>query len=438
MKKRLISMLLICVMVIGLMVGCGKKDTSSSTGNDTNTETDTTTDKTIVTKTVEENWSDMTWEEVLAEAEGQTVNWYMWGGNANVNSFVDDVIAKKAAENGINLNRVGVTSISEAINKVLGEKTAGKDTDGEVDLIWINGANFMTMKQADVLFGPWSEEIENAALVNWEEPTIKYDMGYEVGGYESPWGCAQMQFIYESMDYNIDELPHNFTELLEWCKSNPGRFTYNALPDFVGTRFIKQVLYELTGGYEQYMRDDITKEEFEEMSADLWEYLEELSPYLWREGKVYPKSVSELDKLFSNKEVDFSMTLNAGGILSAIDAGTYTETSKVYTTDTSIGDVNYVAIPYNSSAKAAAMVIANIILEPSTQSQSITDINYRPVLDNTTLSDDQIKLITNAFGILPTGTYVEEDELIGNRVPEVSGYLNTYLEELWEEKIGTN
>lgn len=433
MKKRLLSMFFAGIMVIGLLVGCIKDEPQTSKGNDETPKTN----ETVAAKTVDENWGDMTWDEVLAEAKGQSVNWYMWGGSAIVNSFVDTVVAGKAAEYGIKINRVGVTAISEAINKVMGEKTAGKNTGGEVDLIWINGANFMTMKQSDVLFGPWSEDIENAKLVNWEEPTIKYDMGFLVEGHESPWGNAQMQMIYDSEHYSIDELPQNFTELLEWCKANPGRFTYMALPDFKGTRFVKQILYELTGGYEQYMRDDITKEEFAEMSAPVWEYLKELSPYLWRKGKTYPKSTSELDKLYSNNEVGFSMTLNGGGISSAIKAGIYTETSRVYTMETSIGDVNYVAIPYNSNAKAAAMVIANILIDPSTQAQAITDISYRPVIDSTRLSEEELNEIKKGFGKLIKGAYVEEEELLRNRVPEVSGYLNVFINELWTEKIGS-
>lgn len=427
-------------MFFGLLTGCKGKDTQpvqQQDATDNNASSQTDSEQPNEVKTVDNNWGDMTWTEVLEEAKGQTVNWYMWGGSAVINTFVDEVIAERAAQYGIKLNRVGVTSISEAITKVMGEKTAGKDTNGEVDLIWINGANFMTMKQADVLFGPWSESIENAVFVNWEEPSIKYDMGFEVEGYESPWAAAQMQLIYDSQNYSEDALPHNYAQLLEWCKANPGRFTYVAAPDFMGTRFIKQALYELTGGYEQYMRDDITKEEFEEMSQPVWDYFNELAPYLWREGKTYPKSSSELNMMFSNNEVDYSMTLSAGGISSSIAAGTFTETSKVYTMDTSIGDVNYVAIPYNSSAKAAAMVIANIILSPATQAQGIVDISNGPVIDSTLLSEKYVEIIKAAYETLPVGTFVKEQDLIQDRVPEVSGYLNVFINELWNEKVST-
>lgn len=440
--KKLLSLLLIVALMGSLTVGCSSDeaetaDTAATTTDDSSSSEDTA-DSATPAKTVDENWGDMTWDEVLAEAEGQTVNWYMWGGSTTINTFVSDEIAAKAKEYGVTLNPVGVTSIAEAINKVLGEKTAGKDTGGEVDLIWINGANFMTMKQADVLFGNWSEDIEHAAYVDWTVASIANDMGFPVEGHESPWAKAQFQLIYDSANYSEAELPHNAAELMEWAAANPGRFTYPALPDFKGTRFVKTLIYELTGGYEQYMRDDITKEEFAQMSAPAWEYLQELKPYLWREGESYPKGSAELNSLFSNSEVDYSITLSAGGIASEINSGVYSATSRVYALDLSMGDVNYVAIPYNSNAKAAAMVVANCILDPEIQAKGITDISFSPVLDNTTLPADELKIIEDAFATLPEGSFVPEARLVETVVPEVSGYLNVFIEELWVEMIGTN
>ena len=39
------------------------------------------------------------------------------------------------------------------MTRVLSERDAGETDDGAVDLIWINGANFAAMKEADLLFG---------------------------------------------------------------------------------------------------------------------------------------------------------------------------------------------------------------------------------------------------------------------------------------------
>ena len=51
------------------------------------------------------------------------------------------------------LNRVPIDNTAGAVNKVLNEKAAGKDGGGSIDLIWINGQNFRTLKDAGLLYG---------------------------------------------------------------------------------------------------------------------------------------------------------------------------------------------------------------------------------------------------------------------------------------------
>ncbi len=375
---------------------------------------------------------DMAWTDILAEAKGKTVNFYMWGGDANVNGLVENEMQTAANEFGITINRVGVTNLSEAINKVVGEKQANKNEGGSVDLIWINGENFMTMKQGELLFGGWAEKLPNAELVNWADPSIKSDMGYPVEGYESPWGTAQFQMIYDSAKINESDLPKNFDELMTFAKNNEGRFTYCAPPEFYGTRFIKQAIYEMTGGFEQYNKESITKEQFVEMSKPAWDYLSQIEPYLWRKGETYPKSIGELNKLFNDGEIDFSVTLAGGGIHSAIVSGQLPETARVYCMDTAIADTNYVAIPYNSSAKAAAMVLANVILSPEMQAKNLELTGNAPAI---TYQDQAV--ITNIFNAMPEGTYIPAIELERTRNPEVSGYLNNFINEIWQEKINS-
>ena len=91
------------------------------------------------------------WNKILKEANGQTVNWYMWGGGAKINTYVNDYIGAEAKKLGVTLNQVKLNATPEAVNKVLGEKQAGKNTDGAVDMIWINGENFAAMKRDALL-----------------------------------------------------------------------------------------------------------------------------------------------------------------------------------------------------------------------------------------------------------------------------------------------
>ena len=70
---------------------------------------------------------------------------------------------------------------------------------GSVDLIWINGENFAAMKNAGLLYGPFAESLPNFRFVDVEgKPTVRSDFTVPVDGLESPWGMAQIVFIYDT------------------------------------------------------------------------------------------------------------------------------------------------------------------------------------------------------------------------------------------------
>ena len=316
------------------------------------------------------------WDSVLAAAKGQTVNWYIWGGSDSINAYVDNFYGKALKERyDITLNRVPLADTADAVNQVLSEKQAGKEV-GAVDLIWINGENFFTLKQADMLYKDWAQQLPNSALVNWDNPAINFDFGNPVDNQESPWSSAQFQFIYDSARTSADELPHSYGELKDWACAHPGRFTYIAPGPggFLGTRFAKGALYEISGGSEQWQKFDQTL--WDQHSTALWNYFNELEPCLWRNGETYPKDESELVNLFANNEVDLSMTNDITGAGRWIADGRMPETARAFVFDNyMIGDFNYVAIPLNAPNKAAALVLANLLLEPEFQAAQILPEN---------------------------------------------------------------
>ncbi|WP_216698894.1 hypothetical protein [Arthrobacter sp. H20] len=75
-----------------------------------------------------------TFDEVLAAAQGQTVDLWMFGGDAKGNAYVDDILAPAAQDQGVTLRRVPIADTPDALNRVLSELQAGRG-DGSVDLI---------------------------------------------------------------------------------------------------------------------------------------------------------------------------------------------------------------------------------------------------------------------------------------------------------------
>ncbi|RJP55796.1 MAG: ABC transporter substrate-binding protein [Anaerolineaceae bacterium] len=372
------------------------------------------------------------WDSVLATAKGQTINWYIWGGSDSINAYVDNFYGKALKERyGITLNRVPLADTADAVNQVLSEKQAGTDP-GSVDLIWINGENFFTLKQADMLYKDWAQKIPNAKLVNWENPAINLDFGHPVDNQESPWSSAQFQFIHDSARTNKDELPHSYAELKDWACTHPGRFTYidpSGSGGFLGVRFIKGALYEISGGAEQWQKFDQAL--WDQHSPALWAYLSDLEPCLWRNGETYPKDESELVNLFANSEVDLSMTNDITGAGRWISDGRMPETARAFVFDNyMIGDFNYVAIPLNAPNKAAALVLANLLLEPEFQAAQILPengfglgyaIDVTRVTDTSALS--ALETAASQLGDAATPASDLAKSLVGDSAAEYQGLL---------------
>ncbi len=308
----------------------------------------------------------MSWDEITQMAKGGTVNWFMWGGADNINSYVSDTIgAQLLAEYGVTLNRVGISDTAEAVNIVLGEKEAGVLDAGSIDMIWINGENFRTMKQADLAYCGYTDVLPNNALVNWDNPAIANDFGMPVLGCEVPWSKAQFAFAYDSA--KTPEPPRSIAELLTWIKANPGQFTYPAAPDFNGAVFVRHVFYHAAGGAETLM-GPFDQARFDEVAAKTWAILNEIEPYLWREGQTYPSTITQLNELFANGEVALTFDYDASQFGLAVQDGRFPETTRSFgLTDGTIGNTNYTVIPFNSPNKAAALVLQNLLLSGEAQ-----------------------------------------------------------------------
>ena len=126
MKKRILAAFLCLVMVL-TMTACGA-------GQEAENDADTTATE------------EMTFEEMAEAAKGTTVTFYGWGGNDDLNAWLDDYFAPRMKEKyDITMERVPM-NIEDILSQLQGEITAGKE-DGDIDMIWINGENFKTCKE---------------------------------------------------------------------------------------------------------------------------------------------------------------------------------------------------------------------------------------------------------------------------------------------------
>jgi putative thiamine transport system substrate-binding protein len=308
------------------------------------------------------------WDDTLEQARGQTVYWNAWGGDEKINDYIAWVGDEVEDRFGIKLVHVKLTDTAEAVSRVVAEKAAGRTDDGSVDLIWINGENFAAMKAQDLLDGPFAEDLPNFRLVDTEgKPTTLVDFTIPTDGLESPWGMAQFVFMHDSAQ--VADPPRSIAALADWIDANPGRFTYPAPPDFIGTTFLKHVLIE-TIDDPAVLQDPSATADFAAVTAPMWQWLEEVRGGLWRSGATFPASGPALSQLLDDGEVDFSMAFHPGEASAAIEAGRLPESVRTFIlADGTIGNTHFVAIPFNAAHPEAAKVVADFLLSPEAQAR---------------------------------------------------------------------
>jgi putative thiamine transport system substrate-binding protein len=371
------------------------------------------------------------WGDTVAAAKGQTVYWNAWGGDERTNSFIAWASDELAEKYGITIQQVKLTDTAEAVTRVIAEKAAGQTSGGSVDLIWINGANFLSMKEQGLLHGPFVSDLPNARYLDLSpNSAASLDFTVPVEGYESPWRLAKFVMTYDSA--RVSEPPRSMPALLEWTKANPGRFTHPAVSNFMGATFLKQALIELAPDA-SVLQSPVTDDAFASATGPLWDWYDAMRPNLWRGGETFPENASIQEQMLNDGEVDISMAFDPASAAAAIEKGLLPDTARAYGLDGgTIGNISFVAIPFNAAHKEGAMVVANFLLEPATQAraQDITVLGSYSVLDPAKLGAQE----RAEFAALPTSPALPTNAELGKTLVEPHPSWMTRLTEVWAQR----
>ena len=371
------------------------------------------------------------WTDTLAEAEGQTVFWHAWGGDPRTNAFIDWVGERTEARYGVSIRHVTLSDTAEAVTRVVSERAAGRDTGGSVDLIWINGANFLSMKQQGLLHGPFVRDLPNAALVDLSPGApATVDFTEPVEGMESPWRLAKFVFIHDAS--RAPEPPDSMAAMVDWAAANPGRMTHPDTANFMGATFLKQALIELAPD-PLVLQAPVTDARFAETTAPLWAWYDALRPNLWRAGQSLPDTETAQHQLLNDGVVDISMAFDPAAAASLIAQGLLPESARVFVPEGgTIGNVSFVAIPYNAANRAGAMVVANELLDPQVQAhmQNIEVLGSYSVLDPARLGPDA----QAAFAALPDAPALPTLDALGPTLLEPHASWMTRLTAAWADR----
>lgn len=370
------------------------------------------------------------WDDIVKQADGQTVSFYGWGGNEDLNKWIDNELAVQVKEKyNITINRVPM-DIDEVLAKLSAEKQAGSGS-GSIDMIWINGENFYSTKENDLLMGAFAGKLPNFnKYVDKESDSTKLDFGYPIEEYEVPYSKAQMVLINDSA--KTPETPKSAAELLEFAKKYKGQVTYAAPPDFTGSAFVRNIIYDVVG-YEAFFTMEADKETVKAFIQPAMDYLNELKPYLWNEGKTYPATNAQAENMYADGELVMAVSYEPYSVALNIDKNIFTETSRSFLFDKgTIGNTNYITIAKNAPSKAGAMVVINEMLTPELQAKKYEQVKLLTSIDYPLLDDNEKALFDNVNigkGVLDSG------ELSSKQLPEIPAKFVPIIEEIWLEEV---
>ena len=472
--KRIVYLLLALVMLLSL-AACGTKteNTPTSAASDTAAP--------AAAKSVENDLASMTWDEILAEAKGQTLTLNVYNADTQVAKYWDRIV-EMGKDYGINVVIVAETADTDA--RMISDWQDG--AKATYDMTWgYYGYTFKAYYDAGCLWGDegeeWVKYLPNAQYLDWEANTYNYDCGLPTNYMESPLMGLTPMLAYSDDRYDADiawnettadgkiGLFHDLTELYQWVQAHPGCFTYLDLAGagaFHGRCFVKSVLYELTddgqGGwksvyeptddartrydkieanaqswYAWMQTEEATQENFMEKAGYVWAYLNDLEPYLLRgDGGAYYGSDAYAMADYVNSGVLATSFTTVFSISPKLQSDpSYLKGGQAYMMQTSVFAADFMVITKNSGSKAAAMVLANLMLDPTVQADcfALTGNTYN--VDMTKLSAEQKAYFETVFSNMLPGTSPSAEDLANYSHVDIGGSIGAWLTECWTQKV---
>jgi ABC-type uncharacterized transport system YnjBCD substrate-binding protein len=438
-------------------------------------------------KSVETDLADMTWEEILAEADGDTLIFCAWGSggaDAMVQRYWEYVRQRAADEYNITVEYAEDTAENE--QRFVSDYENG--IDATLDMFWGASGSIAPMDAKGALWGDdgnqWVKKLPNSAYLDWNAADVLYNGTMPTDAYQAPFMKVTPAMVYAADRYDAalawDEsrreggatvygLPHNLTELSLWVKKYPGKFTYLDLlgnGGFHGKQFVTSALYELTddgaGGWKAVfdetddaaarsekiqkraeewrtwaLSDAAGEEAFAEKAGYVWTYLNELEPNLFQgdSGAYYGADAYDMISRVNAGDIAVSFTTCVSIYPKTQSDPSYLPEGRLYLMDTSVGYPDFVVIPKNSKHKAAAMALCNLLLEPEVNAKvtAVTGNAYN--LDLTKLTPADRAIFDDMMSGFPEGTTATPERLATSAHNVSSGSIAGWIGAAWDARV---
>jgi ABC-type uncharacterized transport system YnjBCD substrate-binding protein len=438
-------------------------------------------------KTVESALAEMTWEDILAEADGDTLTFCAWGSggaDAMVQQYWEYFAQRARDDYNITVEYVEDTAENE--QRFVSDYENG--VDATIDMFWGASGSIQPMGAKGALWGDdgnqWVRKLPNSAYLDWTAPDVLYNGTMPTNGYQAQFMKVTPAMVYAADKYdaalNWDEaleengivipgLPHNLTELSYWVRKYPGRFTYLDLlgnGGFHGKQFVTSALYELTGDgdggwkavydegddavtrFEKIRKNaeawnawaasgEASEEGFIEKAGYVWAYFNALEPYLLQgdDGVYYGADAYNMISLVNAGDIALSFTTCISIHPKTQSDPSYLPQGRLYLMETSVGYPDFVVISKNSRHKAAAMALCNLLMAPEINAQvtAVTGNAYN--LDLTKLSAEDKAIFDDMMSGFPEGTTASPEQLAISAHNISSGAIAGWIGTAWDSQV---
>lgn len=382
--KRILAIVLSMALAIVTLTGCLSSGLA----------------ETINSAAQEMSLLDMSWDEIVAEAqaEGELSLW-VWGDEAFWQQIADEFETLYGIEVSIM-----VSDKNTVLNKVLAEK------DGEVgtiDVMGLPGDIINTLMEADVLYGQVLNVMPNKDLL---DPVLSArNEGIESNNMWVPIWKNYTAMLYNPEKINEDELPQTWEELDAWIEANPKQFAF-CIPEKGGSgqSFMQTIITNLTGGLDRYMSDTEVDAEKTAGWDVVWQWIND------KEDKItFTTSNSDSISRLNQGEVTMTVAWDSN-VSSTIEAGELFKNVGYYMPAFGLvggGDVQTVL--KNAPHPAAGLVWLDFMTSEAGQTIMMDVIGCFPVrtdmtMTTTLLSEDDLSKAVEWMPAIYKSYYIDE------------------------------
>ncbi len=381
------------------------------------------------------NPREAAWQRMVESTKNSTVEFYTWSKDKNMRDwFTKSVRSKLKEKYSINL-KLSDADFEHVVEQLEADKLANNRI-GKIDLLWLNEAQFVEMKNKELLYGHFTEDIHDyAAYYSVEDLAANYIGNTPTEGYLVPFNQKTLTYYYNRD--NIDEAPQSLEQLKQVLSEKPTIFTYPQPQDPVGGAFVRSVILNYVD-VEAFYKKDLSEAELDQLIEPGLSYLRDIAKDLVNEGKVYPATVEELDELFSNNEVAITMSLDYQHGSKMTSKGKFPfGTRPVILSDANVYQRHYLAIPFNASNKSAAIIAINDLIGKKMQINKMRNAAYGglPPYSIGLISDE---LRDNLDRALHKKSIAKITSLLDSGVNDIPPQYHDYINAAWQQTVQLN